>query len=340
MALGCLPSGGSVYTFPTCLERFDKGNWFQKLIFSLEVLYTMSDWDGLTAEATPDWLRAMTRLTEEDGDLLPLGDRHWAFFVEQKPVLLVTFEDAGAIREREGNLPAHQALAHSRGWSHLCIISEGETWWRDPAVYRYFDRLVDDGFLEDFERVVFYGAGISGYAAAAYSVASPGAELLLIAPRATMDTSLARWDDRHLAARRLNFTDRYGFAPDMTEGASKVWLIHDPYNMRDAMHAALFRRPYVTVLNAPHTGEATEDTLVEMQVLDRLLAAVMDGKLTPYGFARMWRGRRSNASYLRAILYAAERSGHPQREVMICRSVTSRLRAPRFQRRLAELTGG
>ncbi len=278
--------------------------------------------------------------TVENGDLLPLGNRHWAFFLEQKPILLVTFELAEDIRSREGNMPAHQALANARGWSHLCIIAEGETWWRDPAVYRYFDRLVDDGFLEEFDHVLFYGSGPAGYAAAAFSASAPGAELVLVAPCATMDPARAGWDKRHLKARKFNFTDRYGYAPDMTEGANRVWLIHDPLNSRDAMHAALFDRPWVTQLRARHTGEGTEDTLIEMQVLDRILAAVMDGKMTAFGFSRLWRGRRSNASYLRALLYAAERSGHPAREVMICRSVTARLRAPRFAKRLADLTGG
>ena len=45
------------------------------------------------------------------------------------------------------------------------------------------------------------------------------------------------------------------------------------------------------------------------------------------------------AQELRAVLAAARLSGHPRREIKICRSVTSRLNAPRFARRLAELTG-
>jgi hypothetical protein len=43
--------------------------------------------------------------------------------------------------------------------------------------------------------------------------------------------------------------------------------------------------------------------------------------------------------YLRSILAEARLTGHPKREAMICRSVTARLNAPRFARRLAELTG-
>lgn len=288
----------------------------------------------------PDWQRAMRAIAEGDGDFLALGDRHWAFFAEERPVLLVTFEDAGAVRERDGNLPEYYDLAKARGWSLLTILAEGETWWRDPAVFRYFDRLADDGFLEDFDRVIFYGAGAAGYAAAAYSITAPQAELVLIAPRATLDPARTGWDERHRIARRLNFRSRYGYAPDMTESASRVWLIHDPLHRPDAMHAALFQRPWVAPLLARYTGEGTEDTLKEMHVLDRILEAAMDGKFSAAYFAWLWRGRRSNGSYLRAILASARLHGHPKREIMICRSVTSRLNAPRFARRLAELTGG
>ena len=292
-----------------------------------------------TRKAHPDWQRALLTIAEGDGGFLPLGDHHYALFAEEQPVLLVTFEDAATVRERDDNLPEHHALAKSRGWSLLTILAEGETWWRDPAVFGYFDQLADDGFFEDFDRVIFYGAGPAGYAAAAFSITAPGAELVLISPRATLDPAVAGWDERHRIARRINFRSRYGYAPDMTEGASKVWLIHDPQHWPDAMHAALFHRPWVVPLRARYTGEGTEDILREMRVLDRILEAAMDGKFAPAFFAWLWRGRRSNGSYLRAILAAACRSGHRKREIMICRSVTARLNAPRFARRLTELTG-
>ena len=289
--------------------------------------------------APADWQRAMDAATEDDGYLTPLGDRHWAYFLERKPTLLVTFDSADAIRAQDDTMPLHHAMTRSRDWSHLCVICEGETWWRDPAVFRYFDRLVDDGFLDDFDHVVFYGAGIAGYAAAAYSAVAPGAQVVLVAPCATMDPARAGWDDRHRSARRVDFTDRYTYAPDMTEGAGQVWLIYDPHNPLDAMHAALFHRPWTTCLLTRHVGEGTEDTLIEMRILDRILEAAAQNALTRDRFARLWRGRRSNASYLRALLAEAKASGHTRREIKICRSVTSRLRAPRFERRLAELTG-
>ncbi len=290
------------------------------------------------ATAAAEWLSAMETVADEDGYLQPLGPRHWAFFAETGPELLVTFERAEALRAREGQMPAAWPLVRAQGWSLLCLVSEGETFFRAPEVWGFFDRLVDDAFFDDFDRVLFHGAADGGYAAAAFMVAAPGARALLVAPRATVLPEIAGWDPRHRAARRLDFTSRYGYAPAMTEGAAQVWLIHDPLNPLDAAHAALFRRPWTTVLNARRTGEATARFLASSGMLDQLLPQAMAGSLTALDHARAWRARRDHSRYLRATLAAAE--GRPRREIGICRSVVARLKAPRFARRLAELTAG
>lgn len=289
--------------------------------------------------AGEEWLSAMDTIAEDDGYLEKLGSKHWAFFAEDRPTLLVTFERAEAIRARESQLPAGYAIAKARGWSLLTIIAEGETWWRDLAVWGYFDRLVDDAFLEDFDRVLFYGAGAAGYAACAFSVAAPGARVLAVAPRATLDPSVAGWDRRFMKARRFDFTSRYGYAPAMTEGAEHVWLVHDPLATTDAMHAALFRAPWVTPLYARRTGDTTERALGTMGVLDKVIEDAMTGTLSPSRFAKHWRSRRSYAYYLKSILAAAAAKKRPDLEKRICRSVTRRMKAPKFAARLAELTG-
>ncbi len=250
-----------------------------------------------------DWLSAMETASEEEGYLEPLGDRHWAFFLDDAPILLVTFESAADIRARPTRMPLGHEIASARGWSALCIIAEGPTWYRDRRVYGYFDRLVDDAFMEDFDRVVFLGAGgMAGYAAAAYSVTAPGAAVVVIAPRATMDPERAGWDLRDPAARRLNFTDRYGYAPDMTEGAGKVFVIHDPHHAPDAMHAALFDKTYVTRLPMRHTGPDTGRAAVASGLLGPVLDDAMAGTLDGPGFAQIWRvARRSHGPYLQSL---------------------------------------
>jgi len=302
---------------------------------------TLPDSEAPAAAASPtsraEWLAQIDVIGEAAGYFQTVGARHWAFFADESPTLLVTFETVDAIRATPDQLPQGHAIAAAHGWSHLCLIADGETWYRDEAVYRYFDRLVDDAFFEDFDHVAFYGAGMAGYAACAYSVAAPGATVLAVQPRATLDPQVAVWDTRDTRHRRLNFTDRYGYAPDMIEGTGQVFVVFDHTQALDAMHAALFNRPYVTMLRCPRLGKRVDLALEQMKLLPDLIAAAADGSLTAARFATALRQRRSYGPYLRALLAEAELSGHRERAVMICRNVVQRTNARYFRKRLAVL---
>lgn len=294
--------------------------------------------DASGAQNREEWLARMEEICADEGYIEPLGPRHHAFFHDDGPLLLVTFETLDSIRTgHDSQMPKGWQIATQRGWSHLCIIAEGETWYRDQALFRYFDRLVDDAFFDDFDRVLFYGAAMGGYAAAAFSVTAPGATVLAIQPRATLDPDLAGWDSRNRSARRLNFTDRYGFAPDMIEGAGQVFIALDPQIAEDAMHAALFARPFVTRLRARFMGATLDTALTHMGVLAPLLEQAMAGTLTRLSFARQIRLRRAYGPYLKRLLERLEAEGRLRRALGLCRSVNQRLSAPRFRRKQANL---
>jgi hypothetical protein len=290
-----------------------------------------------TPDARTEWVARLEQVTEESGYFYNLGQRHYAFFADEGTTLLVTFETLSNVMATPDQLPAVHDFARKHGWSLLTIIADGETWYRDPAVYAFFDRQVDDCFFEDFDRVLFYGAGMGGYAACAFSVASPGAQVLALNPRATLDPAQTRWDTRSRRASRLDFTSRYGYAPDMLEGCDHATVIHDPQIDAEAMQAALFRAPYITRLSARYLGDGLEPHFAQMGILSALVDQAMAGTLTPRSYARLWRARRNYLPYLKAILDLAERGGHTRRERMICTSVVSRVRAPRFVKRLARL---
>ncbi len=293
--------------------------------------------DASAATDRASWLGLMDQIGEEAGHFEPLGAHHWAFFSDQEPTLIVTFERLEDIRARPDQMPLGLQIAQAKGWSHLCLIAEGETWYRDARVYGYFDRLVDDAFFEDFDQVVFLGAGAQGYAAAAFSVAAPGATVIAISPRATMSPAVAGWDRRAKKARRLDFTTRYGYAPDMIEGAGKVFIIHDPEVADDAMHAALFRGRHVTHLRTPRLDGRVDWALSHMGLIQPMVEAAVSGTLSANAFAGLWRARRNFGPYLRQLLSRAETAGRRRHELMICRSVSKRLQAPRFRKRLADL---
>ena len=247
-----------------------------------------------------DWFVA---LHDGAGYFHPLGPTHAAALLDDGPILIVSFELADAVHARRpARVPLGLELARAEGWSHLCLLATGPTWFRDPAVWAAFDRLVDDGFFEDFDEVVFYGAGMGGYAAAAFSVAAPGATVVAVRPQATLSPDLAEWDDRHLAARRLDFTSRYGFAPDMAEGAERLFLLYDPDDSRDAMHAALFARPNVTRLRCRHLGPRPEEELDAMGLTAELLRLAGRGRLTPRTLRAAFRARRDHPARLLRLL--------------------------------------
>lgn len=301
------PSGPPGPSGPKAAETPDSARRFSA---------ALTRFDASGAQSRADWLRRMDEICTDDGYFEPLGAAHFAFFVDQGPVLLVSFETLGAIRARKDQMPEALQVALPNGWSHLCLIAEGETWYRDPAVWGYFDRLVDEAFFEDFDRVLFFGAGMGGYGAAAFSVTAPGANVLALAPRATLDPRHAGWDPRHRAARRLDFSGRYGYAPDLAAAAAQITLIADPLEPQDAMHAALFaaaaEKGVVTWLRTPLLGPDPARSLRDMGLMPQILQLAGENRLDTARFARLWRARHQSPDWLDALArQCARRAENP-----------------------------
>ncbi|MEQ3626939.1 MAG: hypothetical protein ABNH32_14315 [Marinobacter sp.] len=265
-----------------------------------------------------------------------LGARHGALYTEDSETLLVTFEEAGAIRAhgQPATLPFGLTVAGREGWSQLCLYSEGDTWFRDEAVYAYIDRLIDEGFFFEFERVVFYGAGACGYAACAYSVAAPGAIVVAVQPQATLDPAVAEWDSRFLNMRGTDFTSRFGYAPAMMEAAAQGFILYDPKVKEDAMHAALFTRDGVEKLRCRHFGADLEKVLMERDMVVPLLRAAGRGTLGRGVFAELWRNRREHLPYLRRLVVTLENQERYMLSGLVARMALSRRNAPRFRKAL------
>lgn len=286
--------------------------------------------------AVPEWLDKLEDIAEDHGYFEPLGPDHSAMFIEGKPSLLVTFETIESARGRSSSdVPLGWELATSNGWSQLCLLSQGETWFRHRAVYQFIDRLIDDGFFEEFDQVVFYGVESCGYAAAAFSVASPGATVFAIAPQASLDPRICEWDDRFHYMRRTSFTDRYGYAPDMLEAAEKAFILYDPEVEEDAMHSALFIDDNVSRLRFRHLNAQIETFLRRMEILEPLIAKAMDRTLEPSDFHTAFRERRSYLPYLRELLTSVEATERPYLTALLCRNVLTRINTPRFRRQLS-----
>ncbi|WP_120501055.1 phosphoadenosine phosphosulfate reductase [Roseovarius sp. EL26] len=278
------------------------------------------------------WLETAEQIADEDGYVEYLGKNHAAILIEKKPTLLVTFESFGAVSARtETAHPLGWSMVRALGWSHLCLMSKGDTWFRDDWVYGYFDRLIDDGFFEDFEQVIFYGAGPCGYAAAAFSVSAPGAKVLLLQPQATLAPELTEWDDRFRHMRRTDFSSRYAYAPDMIEAAETVFLLYDPAITTDAMHAALFNRPNVVSFRTRFMGAALEAALIRMDLILRILAQMSSDRLSSSSLARLCRARHGDPRYQLNLLRRLRQEDRHWLITRLCRRVLKERSAPLFR---------
>lgn len=297
----------------------------------------MSELVTLSEQLTDtEWLAEVAEIGADRGYYEPVGPEHGALFIDETlDVLLVSFDTIATARAGSASgIPHGMLQAEINGWSHLSILAQGATWFRDPALYAYFDRLADEAFFEDFDRVIFYGAGMCGYAAAVYSVAAPGATVILAAPLATLDPAVASWDERHVAARIKDFTSRYGYAPDMVEAAGQVIVVYDPLEEFDAMHAALYRGPQIGKVRFRHGGGRIGDELQAMNILATLFKAAAEDALTPSIAYRTLRRRREYAPYLRHLLNRVHVEERDFLTAILCRAVLARHETPRFRHHL------
>ncbi len=294
----------------------------------------------LTGLDRSEWIERVEDLSDRFGDLDPVGPEHSAILIDAGRTLLVTFETVARIRKtNQDQAPIGWQFVRSHGWSSLTILADAETdWFRHPSLFGYFDRLIDDGFFDDFDRVLFYGAGASGYATAAFSVAAPDTRVLAIQPQATLAPDRATWDRRFPQTRRLDFSSRFGFAPMMVETAAQVSIIYDPSVIEDAMHASLFTGANTQQFICPFIGPNAERSFAVMDILIDLIEAAMDDRLTRLSFAELWRARQTHMPYLRTLLYRLDGDEDHQRLLArLCRKVSEQGNRPLFDDKLEEL---
>lgn len=252
-------------------------------------------------------------------DVAALGVRHAAVLRPGGPVLLVSFDE---VRGAAPLVPAGAELAQASGWAHLAMLADGPTWWRDGAVHAHLDALTEGGFFDTYDRVVFHGVGMGGHAAVSLCVAAPGCAVVAVRPQATLDAGLAEWDRRFPQARRLDFAGRYGFAPDMLDGAAGAVLLYDPHVAEDAMHAGLLARPHVVRLRLRGAGRRPERALAQTGLVDGLLRLAAQGCVTAQAVHRLHRAaRRRNADHLLRLLAQLTLRGRSRLARRVARTV-------------------
>jgi hypothetical protein len=301
--------------------------------------------NGLNREGThsaanrPEWFVRQVETASANGFFRLIDSDHSAFALDGSSTLLVTFEAFGQLFERENaDAPWAFELAQTYGWSTLCLLAHRQTWYRSPAVAAFFDELTDEGIFDTYDRILFFGSGMCGYAAAAYSAAAPGSRFVVLQPQASLDPRLTGWDTRFVEKRRLSFEGRFGYAPDMTDAAECGYVLFDPDTALDSMHATLFRRPHVQLIPCRGLSGPLDIHLRQMGVLAPLLAQGFDTTLSAQTFWRLFRARRTYKPYLRRLLSKTEQRGRPYLSALTSQYAMKTVGGRRFRKARTEIS--
>lgn len=268
-----------------------------------------------------EWSDIALKLAGKDGFYTDCGD-HSFLHIKRNDTLVVTFDNLDiAMTKRDDRRPWGFNFIEAQGWSMLGVMANGWTWFRDEKVVAEFDRLRDSGFFKQFKRVVFYGASMGGYAAAAYSSAAEGATVLAISPQSTLDKTIVPWEMRYKKVWESDFSGHYGDASLVSQKAAKVHIFYDPYVVPDAAHIARFTGDNVVRWRCPLLGHRLGSSLSQMGILQEIMRDTITGDLDDAQFYKLLRKRRDFPRYQRELANLAMERGRPELTARVCRFV-------------------
>jgi hypothetical protein len=267
---------------------------------------------GAGADSDEGWAEIARRLAGPFGFYTDNGVHSFLYVPRDPSVLVVTFDNLDiAMTKRADRRPWGFEFIEKQGWSMLGVMAAGWTWYRDYWAMAEFDRLAREGFFARFGRVVFYGASMGGYAAATFSAACPGADVVAISPQSTLDKAVVPWETRYRTVWDKDFSGKYGDAARASEAAARVTILYDPYEALDTGHARRFTGANVVALRAPLMGHRLGSSLLQMGILSEVILKALSGTLTAGEFYRLLRARRDFPRYQRELFERAVARGRP-----------------------------
>lgn len=231
---------------------------------------------------------AVLRLGGYQVDFLPGG-----------PVLVVTFEPTTHGRpEPELDRPAWgQPFLLKRGHSVLGVKRQWADWYRGAELHRAFRGFQARGLFRTFEKVVFYGPSMGGYAALAFASCAPGCTVIAMNPQSTLAPDLCWFDQRFAGDRAGRWSGDFVDGALEARAAARVYVCYDPYQVKDRLHAQRLDPANLVKLRLPFVGHTTAVALNTLGLLATVFDQAVAGTLDEAGFRQIARARAGLADY-------------------------------------------
>lgn len=290
----------------------------------------MAEQDTETSDAPelPLWFDEIRPGGDAEG-FLERRLRHSLLFVK-RPVkrLLVTFDNLSNVNDRSpGREPWAFKYAKDISISHLGVMAHVADWYRDSDLIERFQKLADEGFFEGYDRVIFAGVSMGGYAAIAFGSLVPGAHVISVNPQSTLDTDLVPWETRYEGGRRQDWTLPLSDASKLTAKLERVNIFYDPYHELDKQHVSRFEGDNIRVFNCRHSNHKTAVFLRKINALKPVMNAVIFDELDDVEFYRLYRGRRDLKWYRGAVAGYFSEKGRDETADRFTKMFRKRLRA-------------
>ncbi len=274
------------------------------------------------------------------------GQENALMFVPRSKRLVVTFDNLSVVKTDEQRFPwGYRLIAEDMNCSVLGVMAVQRNWFRKDFVHEAFDALRDQGFFEQFDEVLFYGASMGGFGALVYSQCAPGSHVLAIAPQSTLDRRILPDEDRWGWTARLDWDGPYADAAAAVQGgaAGEVFVIADPYFAPDHAQVDRIRGDNVTWLHTPFMGHQLPNAFANMGILKQILYAAAGGTLDKALFYKLFRARNELPRYQHDLLMQAEQRGKLRSAIRVCEYTLARRDAGNIKatkRRLEEQLAG
>ncbi len=274
----------------------------------------MAEQDTATEEiqALPRWLDELRPGGVGEG-FIEKHLRHSLMFV-RRPVkrLLITFDNLANVGntaiDRE---PWAFKFAQDINISHLGIMAHVSDWYRDPELIGRMQKLADEGFFDGYDRVVFAGVSMGGFASIAFASLVPGAHVVSVNPQSTLDTGLVPWETRYESGRRQDWTLPLSDAAALTQGLGRVNIFYDPYHELDQQHVNRFSGDNIRIFKCRYSNHKTAVFMRKIGILKPVMHHAIFDELTEQDFYRLYRERRKLPWFRGSLAAYFERTDRP-----------------------------
>lgn len=241
----------------------------------------------------PAWYREIFPAGSFDGFYQKMGP-HSAVFVDRGThQLVVSFDNLAEAGNPRYDREAWAAkFCADNGWSHLGVLAQPPSWFRDKTLIQFMEHLRDSAFFRRFDRVTFCGTSMGGFGALAFCNLSPGATVIAFSPQSTLAADLVPWEKRFAKGRKRDWSLPYSDAATQTKRADRVYVVYDPFFEEDVKQVARLSGDNIILLRGFGLGHKSALVLRRMERLKPVMKLAITGQLTELEFYKLIRNRK------------------------------------------------